>query len=1019
MHTMIKRIVALVTATLLLAAPLSTTAEPEEPPTATGTVFYVAPTGADTADGSKDTPFATLKAAQMAAREVEGPVTLYLREGTYFMEEPLELTAADKGLTIAAYGEEEVTLSGAKELTGLTWTTHSGKILVAQTEAGLGIDQLFVNRQNQVLARYPNYVEGKLPLGGATTTSAIKARVSGYADPTGGYIRAIHVNGWGGNDYIITGKSSNNDLGLSTQWVGDNNRGSDLKADAVVIENLLEELDAPGEWYYDNQQGLLYYYPAEGIDPDICSIEAAVTTELIRITGESADAPVEDITLKGLTFFGTKRTMFTVNEEGKQYIPLLRGDWCVVPAGAVYMENGRHITVAESRFYSMGGNGIFMYNFNDSNLVDTCDFTDIGATAVQVVGNANAVYDPSFWEHDLYPTLQVHKTTVAEPDKIGPKTEEYPRDITIQNNHMENLGVFEKQSCGVNMSVSSRIKLLHNTIHKSARSGINVNDGTFGGHEIAYNDVFDCQLETTDHGQFNSWGRDRFWSVPHYNAAGSKGELLRHYTYNGEEYDVTGIDAYQTVKIHNNRFHHDTKKGSTWGIDLDDGSSNYEIYNNLCLGMGIKLREGFDRKVYNNIILDGQFQIHVSYTEARDEIYGNLVLRSNPYGFASVDENRFKTAEYAVDRNWYYDFDSTIQLPSWFAPNKADSVYDQNALIGVDPLFLNPYGNDYTVTNTEAMEQIGFENFPMTGFGQTGCECHSPLYIKTGAGQGSADLLQRESWQGATITGIDDAIMSSTASAGYNGVYMESVPADSPAYTMGLRTRDIIKQVNGVVLGHKNTFHTTYNAIPVGEPVVLTLHRLNETYTLVFIKTLSGSQIIECNDENVRYSTAVSTDLTVQNNWYYDARGGLTDMGGNICAYPDFARTYDAWVEVDFTGNSIEFISRAFTDQGAFSVVITDRQTGKTVVEDTSTCFSNEREYRKTVYTSPRLPMGEYTMRLTHQGGTYMVVDAFRVSQADDMEEGLLMGDLDRNGEVTAADALTVLQYATKKIRQW
>ncbi len=28
-----------------------------------------------------------------------------------------------------------------------------------------------------------------------------------------------------------------------------------------MVENIFEELDAPGEWYYDKQEGWLYYYP--------------------------------------------------------------------------------------------------------------------------------------------------------------------------------------------------------------------------------------------------------------------------------------------------------------------------------------------------------------------------------------------------------------------------------------------------------------------------------------------------------------------------------------------------------------------------------------------------------------------------------------------------------------------------------------------------------------------------------------------------------------------------------------
>ena len=43
------------------------------------------------------------------------------------------------------------------------------------------------------------------------------------------------------------------------------------------------------------------------------------------------------------------------------------------------------------------------------------------------------------------------------------------------------------------------------------RAGINISEGTWGGHLLEHNDVFDTVLETGDHGSFNSWGRDRFW----------------------------------------------------------------------------------------------------------------------------------------------------------------------------------------------------------------------------------------------------------------------------------------------------------------------------------------------------------------------------------------------------------------------------------------------------------------------------------------------------------------------------
>lgn len=1036
----LRQMAAILTACTTLMGAVTIIAETEEIPMDDQNNIYVSPIGSDDAIGSIDAPLATLTRAQQIARE-KGPAdtTIVVREGFYFFDEPLTLTAEDAGLTIKAMEGEKVVFSGAKDLGTPAWRDYeaNSNIKVAAIDKNLGIDQLFVNRKNQVLARYPNYEEGKLPLGGAATRAQIKARVANYGDPVGGYLRAIHSNGWGGNDYIITGKDANNATGLSYQWVGDNNRGSGMN-DNVVIENLLEELDAPGEWYYDNGEGLLYYYPADGVDLSDCTIDAAVTTDILTVKGEDADHPVTDITLDGFTYYATKRTLFTVEEEGKEYIPLMRGDWCVVRGGAVYIENAKNVAVINSNFQSMGGNGVFIYGYNDTHRIHNNEFIDIGATAVQIVGSPKAVYEPSFWQHDLYPNLTVHKNTVTTPDKVGPKTEDYPRDITVSNNHMENLGIFEKQSCGVNMSVSSRIKVLHNTIHKSARSGLNVNDGTFGGHEIAYNDVFDCQLETTDHGQFNSWGRDRFWSVPGYNASGNNGDLLRHYTYKGLEYDITGLDAYQTVKIHDNRFHHDTKKGSTWGIDLDDGSSNYEIYNNLCLGMGIKLREGFDRKVYNNIILDGQFQIHVSYTEARDEIYGNIVVSSTPFGFAAVDENRFKLAEYAVDKNWYYNFGSSVSLPSWFNLYNQNNNYDENALINVDPAFFMPVGNDYTVQNTEAMAKIGFENFPMDQFGKPECECHSPIYAKTGPSIGSSDVLQREDWEGAIISNVDDAIMSATASSGYTGTYFETVPTTSDAYALGLRSHDIVKEVNGQKLGAKSTFLTALADIPAGKWVTLRVWRETAWVTVSFIQWHMEETQIRWDNPLVRYSGG-------GNNWGTNVNGAdRTSLGvhyNNTDA--------NAWLEVDFTGSQIEFLSRKFTDQGEFRVTITDRTTGQVVIEETGTCYDTQRGYGQVAYTSPLLPQGAYTLRIQKVNGQYLILDCFYVynttpfspeyGNVDALQDGVTAADAllalqastgkvqltndqqtvaDVDGEigVTANDALQILQYATKKI---
>jgi hypothetical protein len=85
--------------------------------------------------------------------------------------------------------------------------------------------------------------------------------------------------------------------------------------------------------------------------------------------------------------------------------------------------------------------------------------------------------------------------------------------------------------------------------------------------------------ETGEHGTFNAWGRERQWT------RGMSG-IIKEYVL---------LDAIDPVVIRNNRISNFRKtiSAGNWTIDLDDGSSNYEIYNNLSLGSTLKLRDGY------------------------------------------------------------------------------------------------------------------------------------------------------------------------------------------------------------------------------------------------------------------------------------------------------------------------------------------------------------------------------------------------------------------------------------------
>lgn len=727
--------------------------------------FYVAPAKSGSrGEGTAEHPYPTIEEALAASRRVVGERQIVLEPGVYEMAAPLTLTQADKGLVLS--GSPDTVLTGAKTLGKLDWA--QGKDGIWETALDTErFDRLFADGKEQVLCRYPNLQPGVVPLEGAATPAQVKQRAGQYQNPEGGYVRAIHQAEWGGNSYVIEGKDSASPCGLKLRWVGDNNRGSGYGS-AMVVENVREELDAPMEWFYDVQGKRLYWYAPEGTEPIDAVIAVSAATELLCVQG------TEDIRIEQITFTQTGRTLFPDSGRSKPYVPLLRGDWCVVRSGAVYLEQAARCTIENCTFTCLGGNGLFCSGYQEGHTIRHNTFAQIGASAIQIVGSPEAVRQPSFWEHSLYPDLKVHQTSVEAPMETGPCGNDYARDILIEENHISGVGLLEKQSAGINLSVASGIRILHNTIHDSARSLINVNDGTFGGHEIGWNDLFDAQRETADHGPFNSWGRDRFWSVPRYNAAGKWGDSLRRYTQDGKTYDITQIDAVATTHIHHNRFYHAPSAAHSWGIDLDDGSSNYEIDHNLVLGIGIKLREGFDRVVHHNLLLDGQLNIHVPYAGANDRVNHNLVCHRNPVATAGCNRKRFRLSGSDLAENYAFAGGQPIRVPSYIP--KFVSLKEASCNAGILTL------------------PKEWQSYFDAAYGQTGCACSAPAYQPD---FGRAEAAGSVWFLGAKCSTVTQAIRSSTALPDQQGLYVSYVLPFSKAARMGVRQRDVIRSCDG------------------------------------------------------------------------------------------------------------------------------------------------------------------------------------------------------------------------------
>jgi hypothetical protein len=757
--------------------------------TAQAAEYFVSPDGDDGNPGSKDRPFATLARSQKAARGQQA--TVWFRTGVYYLPETIRLGAEDSGTTFAALPGEKPVLSGGTRL-DLRWEPYRHGIMQAKTPAGLAIDQLFVNGRRQLMARYPNYDPNVLPYGGYAADAFSKERASRWSDPAGGFIHAMHRAHWGGYHYRITGKNASGEVTYEGGW--QNNRPMGMHPQHRYVENIFEELDAPGEWFHNAKTATLYFMPPDDLDLAKAAVEVVRLRHLVEFNG-SQENPVRNVTLRGFTFRHAARTFMDTKE------PLLRSDWTIYRGGAVLFDGVEDCTVEDCEFDQLGGNAIFVNHYNRRITIRGCDIHDTGASAVALVGDPKSVRNPLFDCNGRQSYADVDKTP-------GPRTDNYPADCVVEDCLIRRIGVVEKQTAGVEISMAMGVTVRHCSIYEAPRAGINISEGTFGGHLIEFCDVFDTVRETGDHGSFNSWGRDRYWGLKDVPA--------------GEMPQLALLDVVKPNVIRNNRWRCD----HGWDVDLDDGSSNYEIYNNVFLAGGLKLREGFYRRVWNNVAVNNSLHPHVWFENSGDVVTGNIWMGAYRPAAMSPDLKKWGKE---VDRNL---FTTSEADRTKFAAKGCDA----DSLVG-DPMFVDPAKGDFRVKDGSPALTLGFRNFPMDRFGvrrpALRAVARTPEIPPPRTRPSVAAAEPRVTWKGATIKDLSGEEFSAIGVArDAAGVLVTEVPADCEAAALGLRTSDFIQAVNGKRAKQVTGFLDLLRAFAPGERLKLKIIRSQKVITL-------------------------------------------------------------------------------------------------------------------------------------------------------------------------------------------
>eukprot|EP01116_Phalansterium_solitarium_P024441 TRINITY_DN8967_c0_g1_i1.p1 TRINITY_DN8967_c0_g1~~TRINITY_DN8967_c0_g1_i1.p1 ORF type:complete len:796 (-),score=236.81 TRINITY_DN8967_c0_g1_i1:141-2528(-) len=622
--------------------------------------FYVSVNGSDTNDGSESAPFATLSAARAAIRQL-GPVgsrpsvTVYVRQGTYYLQETFELTWEDSGsatspIVYAAYPGESVTISGGVPLY-LDWSSYQNGISAASVPSYVApFTTMFANQVRQVRARYPNGDPAKAvapagyiyslkggpagPLGGLPIQVSTPSRdygswgsfqswaggqinryENGFTSPNAGVIsesfiydnhsfshnvwkqpelavvHMFHTYAWGNWQYEV----ESIDYPSNTVYLGrgafQEGRGAPIQSNMFYVDNVFEELDAPTEWYLDAANSVLYYMPGDGIDLSTAVLVAPQLETLVRIAGLPGN-PVTDITFTGFTF-----THSTTTYLNRYEVPS-GGDWAIARTAAVFVQDAADITITQCFFDQPGGNGVMFSNWVKNSTVSDSEFVFMGDSAVCLLGSTreyNGMQDTN------------------------------PSGNSIVGNHIHEIGIYGKQTAGYFQSLSGGSNYIaNNVIYNGPRAGILFNDGFHGGDIVEGNLVFNMVRETGDHGMFNSWDR------------------LPYVWFNGTDAVVQTL----YFQIRNNfmiNLNYATGQiSASWTLDHDDGSSMYNDTNNVLLYGGIKFRDGMNRTASYNLIVNDNMHVadfQVLYANSHDTFFENIGIDLSGHGgFYGCDE---------------------------------------------------------------------------------------------------------------------------------------------------------------------------------------------------------------------------------------------------------------------------------------------------------------------------------------------------------------------------------------------
>ncbi|MFE9045718.1 hypothetical protein ACFYOG_33045 [Streptomyces sp. NPDC007818] len=780
---------------------------------------------------------------------------------------------------------------------------------------------------------------------------------------------------------------ANNSTAVISRGFPFNGSGLPSLSAVTYLENAYQLLDRPGEFYLDTAAGQLYYKPRPGEDLSTANVELPTLESLLNVSGTPGHlSPIDDTsaavryTGSGWEAYGPGRKLGDLHDT--VHATKNNGD------SVSYTFTGTGIDVISETNADEGTADVYI----DGTRIQSIDASNTTRLSQQVIAS---VTDLPKGQH----TVTMVKTSgefmlvdgfTVIPDPIAPV-----RDITFQGLHFayttwndpSTKGYIDNQAgvlwdstpehnpvrvpAAVQVHRGTNITFKGVTVKHVGGAGIDLADGT------QYSSVTGSVIDDTSGGGISVGEVDDYYLTDTRRMTTGDTISQNWISRVGQDYsDTVGVWA-----------------GYTRGLTIDHNDIGHTPYSGVSIGWGwgwasscdLQASQGLancsrgtiyaqGNRVLNNHIHDVMQVLHDGgpiYTNGgqgdgsvRSEVAGNVIEVGNHSNFLLYHDegsSYWNTHDNVVRFNgqwWTGMWTPTIHHIVGYNNYSDLNGYDYNrgTNVSMDPA-IRPVNGVWPTAAKEIIAAAG----PSAA--------HRPLAGRIDDDDTAIDYAG--AWQAAGGRGKGE-YLDNIHSTTENGGSASLTFTGTSVTVIGDRNSDqgeVEVFVDGASKGLIDTSRGASEGRQVQVPIYSSGTLPPGTHTIKVVKrsgtlmVLDGFQVnAVVNDTSpaIGYGGAA---------WVHYSHRGFGDLSDDVHATTADGDT----VTVTFTGTSITVLSETNSDQGNIAINLDG------VPQPPVNTYSAARRSQQPVYTAAGLAAGRHTLTLTKAGGTWMLIDGYRV----------------------------------------